>query len=135
MYIYSTMKSKKALVCNKKKLNKNQLKKRLKFYHTFYNIKNKQLIIPYLSDEAINLLCEAVYNTLNTDLGLKGKQKSHLVKQLKACGSSLQSLCKKTKCIDKRKKYLTQKGGFLGALLAAVIPTLASLIGSLTKKK
>lgn len=115
-----------------KKLSQNQLKYRLNFYNTINKIPSniRCEVIQYLSDEAADLLCEAVYNTVNVDLGLKGKKKQNLVKSLKSCGSKIHLLCKRHTNINRRKKILSQEGGFLGALLSAVIPTIGSLLGS-----
>jgi len=126
--------------CKKKKalkLNKPQLKKRLQFYETIHNIPNKQRcnIIPYLSNDATDLLCEAIYNTINVDLGLKGNKKKALVRELKNCGSKLNHICNKATPVEKRKQYLMQEGGFIGPLLGAIIPSIASLIGGLINKK
>ena len=121
----------------KKKLSAKDLKNRLSFYKAMYNVpKNHRCdLIKYLNDEGTNYLCEAIYNTIHVDLGLKGKKKQKLINELKTCGSKINHICQKTIDINKRKKYLSQKGGFLGTLLSVVIPTVASLITSAIKRK
>ena len=116
---------------NNKRLKKTDLITRLKFYKTIFKIPKKLrcLIIPYLCDNSINLLCEALHNSVNINLGIKGIKKKTLIKELKGCSSTIKYLCKKSNCIKKRKNYLCQKGeGFLGPLLNAVIPVIWSLI-------
>lgn len=120
-----------------KKLKKKDLEHKLQFYKAIHDIPNPKRcsIIPYLSDEATDLLCEAVYNSIKVDLGFKGPKKQQLIKELKACGTHLNHICKKSTPHNKRKKFLSQKGGFLGTLLGLVIPTVVSLISSLASKK
>lgn len=118
-------------------LQKNDLQQRLKFFQTLKKIpqKDRCALIPYLSNNCTDLLCEAIYNTINVDYGLRGKKKQKLVAELKKCGKHhLNHICKKSISIEKRKQLLSQKGGFLGVLLSAVIPTIASLIQNFTSK-
>ena len=120
----------------KSKMNKSKLKERLKVYTVFHKLpyRYQKEIIPYLNDETINILCEAIHNAVNTDLRISKAKKRKIIEKLKACGEKkIKTLCKKKTCIKQRRKYL-QEGGFLGALLGAVIPTLVSLIsGSVSK--
>ena len=131
-------------VCMKKKkckpsfYKKNELKNRVKFYQVMYNLpkKTRCSIIPYLADEYVNFLSEAVYNTVNTNLGLTKKQKNRLRKELNCCKNSVKSICSEKTSIGRRRHILTQKGGFLGILLSTILPIISSLIvGAVTPNK
>ena len=120
----------------KTNLSKSQLHNKLKFYKLIYSVPNSIRcdLIPYLNNDATDLLCEAVYNTIHVNLGLKGKKRTQLIKELKSCRSKVNHICNKKVDINKRRKYLQQEGGFLGALLGVVIPAITSLIAGLTRK-
>ena len=71
----------------------------------------------------IKLFCECAKNTLNGNVKLSPAQ----YRKLKRYKTQLRQLTNK-KISHKKKKKLLQKGGFLGALLGAVIPALISLV-------
>jgi len=117
---------------HKLKLRKKDLILRAKFYRIFHPLTKAQRcsIIPYLSDTAINYLCEAVFNTVKTDIGLNDVQKNVLRKELQCCKSKIHHLCTGKGSVDTKRKILAQKGGFLGALLGTVLPIITSLIAN-----
>ena len=69
-------------------------------------------------------MCECIKNVLNAKLPIKA---AHL-KQLSRHKQTLRALASKRTSLVKRKQLL-QRGGFIGALLPAIIPAIASLIG------
>lgn len=86
--------------------------------------------IDHLSDDAVNCLCETVYNILNTDLKLNQRQKNKLKRHIKTrCSiNRLKSISKKEENVSKRRKALKMEGSGLPLLLGAAIPFLSSLI-------
>jgi hypothetical protein len=75
------------------------------------------------SKDCVNKICECVKNLLNANLEIKP---AHL-KKLSRHKQTLRALALKKTSFIKRKRLL-QKGGFLGALLPAIIPAVASLV-------
>lgn len=86
--------------------------------------------ISSLSDEAIDNLCESIYNVIYTDLNLTKHKKRHLKNSLKKCCNSkrLREISDKKNSISKRRKALQQEGRGLPILLAAAIPFLTNLL-------
>jgi hypothetical protein len=87
------------------------------------------VILDVLPDEATEIICECVYNVLNTDINLPAKKKTHLRKFIKSNCSvhRLAKISKKSCPISKRKKALKQEGKGLPLLLGAAIPFLMDL--------
>ena len=86
-------------------------------------------VMDFLTDDAIDHVCECVYNVLHTDLSLSGPKKARLRKFIKSNCSvhRLKKISKKTLPVSKRRKALKQEGKGLGMILASVIPFLANL--------
>jgi hypothetical protein len=86
-------------------------------------------ILNVLPDDATEIICECVYNVLNTDIKLTPKKKSHLRKFIKSnCNvHRLNKISKKSHPISKRRKALQQEGKGLPLLLASAIPFLIDL--------
>ena len=106
------------------KKNKNILK-----LLQFLQKNNSTHVIDFLNDEAIDCICETVYNVLYTDLKLNSKKKAHLKKFLKNNCSThrLKKIASKKVPISKRRKALKMEGRGLGTILSAAIPFLAKL--------
>ena len=85
--------------------------------------KINKAIIEESGSDVIKLFCECAKNTLNGNVKLSPGQ----FKKLKRYKTQLRHLADK-KIGQKKKKKVLQKGGFLGALLGAVIPALISLV-------
>lgn len=88
-------------------------------------------ILSYLSDDAINDICECIYNVIYTDLKLSARKKSHLRKCIKSNCSmhkKIKTITSKKEPIFKRRKALNQVGGFLPLLLGTALPFLVDLI-------
>ena len=92
--------------------------------------KIRKAIIDESGPEVIHALCECAQNTINGNVKLSP---AHF-KKLKRYKKQLRLLADK-KVGVKRKKRELQKGGFVGALLGAVLPTLAGLVGNLFSPK
>ena len=86
-------------------------------------------IIKEADPEVMKAICECAHNVLKGNVPMN---KSQFTK-LKRYRSHLHTLANK-KVSQKRKKKTLQTGGFLGALLGAAIPALASVIGGLIRK-
>ena len=78
----------------------------------------------------INGLCECCLNILKGNVHLTPKQKRRLAQHKR----TLRLLANRRTPLTSRKKALTQKGGFLGALLGPIVSTVASLVGGLLTK-
>mgnify|MGYP005690896465 CR=1 FL=1 len=86
--------------------------------------KQRRGVIDGASKELISCLCECALNVLNGNVKLKPADKRKLSKyktQLRALGTRRLS-------VQKKKKILRQKGGFLGALLTPVLSALGGLL-------
>lgn len=94
------------------------------------NPDNVKQIIDYLSDDAIDDICECIYNVIYTDLKLSKRKKNHLRKCIKSnCGiKRIKTITSKKEPIFKRRKALNQVGGFLPLLLGTALPFLVDLI-------
>ena len=78
------------------------------------------------SKDCIVKVCECIKNVLNNNLKIKS---AHL-KKLSRHKQTLRTLASKSTSLTKRKQLL-QRGGLIGALLPAIIPAVASLLGGL----
>lgn len=97
-----------------KKLNGNQLKE----------------VIEYLKDDAIDGICECVYNILYTDFNLSDSKRKRLKKLIKTkcCTKRLKLISNKKLPISKRRNALKMEGRGLPLLLGAGIPFLINLL-------
>ena len=109
-------------------MGKAQLKKHLPLmeYLVKGKPKIKKAIIEESDAEVMKVFCECAKNTLNGNVQLSPAQ----YKKLQRYKSHLRQLADK-KVGVRKKKAILQKGGFLGALLGAVLPTLATAVGSI----
>lgn len=87
-------------------------------------------ILEYLSDDAVDNVCECVYNVIHTDLKLNKRKKQNLKKFLKSnCSiNKLKTVSSKKIPIFKRRKALTQIGKGLPLILGTALPFLIDLI-------
>lgn len=99
-----------------------------------YMAKGKPSIVKALVKDAdaevIKAICECAHNTIRGNVKLNPAQ----YKKLKRHSKHLKLLANKRASI-KRKKVALQRGGFIGALLGAAVPALASLIGGLVNRR
>ena len=78
-----------------------------------------------LNKELVYCLCECALNVLQGNVKLQNKEKNHLKKYKR----QLRDLSnKKIALRTKRKLLLKQKGGWVSALIAPVLSTLAGLL-------
>ena len=105
-------------------MGKAQIKKHLPLMQYLAKGKPKinKAIIEESGSDVMKLFCECAKNTLNGNVKLTPVQ----YKKLKRYKTQLRQLTDK-KIGHKKKKKLLQRGGFLGALLGAVIPALIGL--------
>jgi len=113
-------------------INKKEKKKFLPLLKIIQKLPKEhvQHLINYLSDEAIDNICECVYNVVNVDLNLSKEKKKKLKKCIhKECSvNRLKCIMNKSQQISKRRKALSMEGKGLGLLLSAAIPFLTNLI-------
>ena len=88
--------------------------------------KQRQGIIQGANKELITCLCECALNILNGNVHLKPADRKRLTKYKR----HIRVLDDKRVGVQRKKKVLRQKGGFLGALLT---PVLSALVGLLFK--
>lgn len=81
------------------------------------------------SKDCVIKVCECIKNVLNSKLKIKPTQ----LKKLNGHKQTLRTLALKSTSFAKRKRLL-QKGGFLTALLPAVIPALTSLFSGILNR-
>ena len=86
-------------------------------------------IIAESDRDTINVLCECAKNLLAGNLKVTPSQ----FRKLKRHKAGLRTLVRKSVSLRQKKRTL-QKGGFLGALLAGVIPAIAGLVSNLVPK-
>ena len=86
-------------------------------------------IIDFLNDDAIENICECVYNVINTDLKIPNKKRNKLNYFIKTNCSvhRIKKISSKKENIFKRRKALKQEGKGLPMLLATAIPFLIDL--------
>ena len=86
--------------------------------------KQRQAVIRGASKELMCCLCECALNVLNGNIPSKPDDKNNLKKYQ----NNLRSLTSRKLSAQKKKKTLSQKGGFLGALLTPVLSALGGLL-------
>lgn len=89
----------------------------------------REKIVPYLKDEAVEFICECFHNVIYTDLKLKNKKS--LGRKLKSSCSihRLKVISSKNRPLSVKRKALKQEGAGLGLILSAAIPFLMNLFG------
>lgn len=88
------------------------------------NPKQRQAILREADPKLIKAICECSLNVIKGNIPLSPSQKQ----KLKPHKTTLRSLADKNKSAKARKRLIVQRGGFVGVLLRAIIPTLASLL-------
>lgn len=86
-------------------------------------------IVDFLQDDAVEQICECVFNLIHTPLNLSKKKKCHVKNYLtKHCSiHRLNKIATKKVPLSKRRKALKQEGKGLPMILATVLPFLANL--------
>ena len=91
-----------------------------------YMLKGKRPIVRALLNEAdrdiVNVFCECALNVVNGNVPLTSSQRRQLKKYKKA----ILLILNKSASLKRKKKAL-QTGGFVGALLSAVLPAIISV--------
>jgi len=86
--------------------------------------RQRQAILREADPKLVKAICECALNVINGNVPLSVSQKQRLSPHK----STLRSLADKRKSNKARKRLIVQRGGFVGVLLRAIIPTLASLL-------
>lgn len=86
--------------------------------------KQRRGLILGADKQLVDCLCECALNVLNGNIPLKPSEK----RKLKKYKQNLRSLVNKKVSVQKKKKTLNQKGGFLGALLTPILSALGGLL-------
>src|ERR1700709_146993 len=97
--------------------NKKFLKKYL-----FCNHKYRKNLISNASPEEISCICEATLNVLNKNVPISDAK----VRKLKPYQRVIKKISLEKIPLDKKKKLLVQKGGFLPIILSTVLGLLAN---------
>lgn len=107
-------------------------KKYLPLLNVLKKLNGKDLseVVDFLNDDAVDNLCECIYNLIHTDMRLSNKKKTSLKGFIKTNCSihNLKKISSKKVPISKRRKYLKMEGKGLPMLLATIVPFLADLI-------
>ena len=85
-----------------------------------------------MSDDIIKLMSQICVNVMNKSLTQDTK---HAVKKLAPYKKQLRAITKGKTTIKQKRKYLEQKGGFIGALLGIALPIISSIISAATARK
>jgi hypothetical protein len=106
-------------------------KKIVPLIDTLHRLNPKDLthVLKHLKEKEIDMICECVYNVINTPLNLSKRKKCNLKRYLKkhCCKRRLQTITNKKVNFEKRKKALQQEGKGLGMILATALPFLFNL--------
>lgn len=112
-------------------VNKKLFEKKLLFYTKLKKIPRKSFkhIIEHLDDDAIDLICECVYNVLYNDLNLSKIKREKLKNQLHThcCLKNLKMISNSKVAVSKRRKAVLQEGEGIGLILSAILPFLTKL--------
>ena len=94
------------------------------------NNHQRSVIIDFLDDYGVDIICDCIYNTIYQDHGLKKSSKKRLRKILKGKEQDMQIVSKKSNNIKRRKKILGQQlgGNPLAAILGIALPILTQLL-------
>lgn len=108
-----------------------RLKENVTLYQSVRKLSEKEriLIMKYLNNEGVMRFCELILNILKGKINLKPSQLASLRKY--KC--VLRYMINKSKPISKKRNLLSQKGGFLGALLGIGASLLPPLIEEVVK--
>jgi len=108
-----------------------RVKKHLEVLKLLKNAKPKlrQSIVASAENDLVQCICECCHNILKGNIKLSPKEK----KQLSRHKKPLRDLTSKRLSVERKRKLLVQKGGFLPALLAPIIGIASSLIGGLLR--
>ena len=88
------------------------------------NDKQRKAVIEHADNGLIDSLCECALNLLKGHVRLNSNQKKKLAKHK----HKLRNLTDKKVGRKKKKAILTQRGGFVGALLTPVLKTIVHLL-------
>ncbi len=86
--------------------------------------KQRQGVIDGAGKDLITCVCECALNVLNGNVSLTAAERTKLRRHRR----ELRELTNRRTSLQKKKKALTQKGGFLGALLTPVLSALGGLL-------
>ena len=108
------------------------MKRLKKNKHLLYALKSakpklRSAIVKTADEELIKTICDCCLNTLNGNHKVNNSLKRKLIKHR----NTLRSLASRGTGIKKKRRILTQKGGFLPMLLGSI---LSGVIGSLIGK-
>ena len=124
-------------MANAKKLA--NIQQKLKFLKILKKLKpaEQEVIIGKLSEDGINELSEAVYNTLYCDMSMTKAARKRLRNKIFHFENDLRFIANKNKPWQSRQRKLqTQSGGaIVSTILGTVIPLVASLIANRLSSK
>ena len=93
--------------------------------------KARKSVLRNLRNREIKLLCEVCLNLVRGHLKISDR---HTFKTLKRGRSTYTDLADKRKPLKEKRAIINQKGGFIGALAAAVLPIVISEVYHLFRK-
>lgn len=92
--------------------------------------KHRSSFLKTAPTDVILCLCDCAHNVLRGNIHLKKKDRDSLRRYKKA----LRQLTEKKSGVEKKRKFLIQKGGFLPYLLGPIISAAGGIIGNLIKR-
>lgn len=92
----------------------------------------RKAVLKTLSNKEIKLLCEVCLNLVHGRLKVTNPTTFN---QLKKHRKFLSNLADKRKPIKKKRQLINQRGGFIGALAASILPIVVDQVYRLVKKR
>ena len=117
----------------RRKNSKKNISKILSLFKFLTNINsnNRDFILKYLNDDAVNLISESIHNLLYNksckNLIPINKQK-YLIKKIKCDKAAYETIARRPCSVNSRRKKIVQVGGGIGVILSTLIPILTSLL-------
>lgn len=119
-----------------KQRRKKVSQKKIDLYNSLSTIKPNKFthVVKHIDREGIESICECVYNTIYTNLGIPNKPRSKIRKMFGTAKSkrNLKIITNKSIDSERKRKALGQEGEGIGLILATVAPLLASLFSRKT---
>ena len=92
-------------------------------------------LLSKMTSSQVHAVCECIYNTLHTNLGVSPKKMGKLKKTLAKNRSVYRYLADKRNPVSKKRALMVQHGSGIGMLLGAIIPALVSLFAPKPKPR
>lgn len=109
-----------------------RLKRNLNYLHMVHDAKaaDRKYLLHHAKPDQILCLADCCHNVINGNVKLTQTQRN----RLKRNANYIRLVADKNIKVPQKRKILSQKGGFLPALIAPIIGIVGSLVGDLVSK-